>query len=114
MNDKKRSTVMLLILLTVTAFAFYAYQTAQNAPAPAQLALPTLIPGAALPDGVQPVEVTVASVPMPIDSTPNYDPNDPYGVKFGLGGLGILLVLILVQYGTQAAGNAIGNMKKPR
>lgn len=30
------------------------------------------------------------------DTTPNYDPNDPLGVKFGMTGMGIILLFVLI------------------
>jgi len=41
------------------------------------------------------------------DSTPNYDPNDPYGAKFGFGALGILCLVIIIDWAIKSAFRAM-------
>lgn len=32
------------------------------------------------------------------DTTPNYDPDDPFGVKFGLGGMAVVGIIIVLDW----------------
>lgn len=72
-----------------------------------ELALPTILyTGTPTEEAVR--TETVSATPEPSvtpdtsnewtanDTTPNYDPNDPYGVKFGMTGMGIILLFVLI------------------
>lgn len=87
----KKSLTQGLLLLTLLFTGLYVYQTNRNAP-------PSAMPsGEAVTTDVDPAgAVNVDS--QASDVTPNYDPDDPFGVKFGLGGMAVVGMLIVLDW----------------
>lgn len=112
----RREIVKWAVALIALAIGYYVINGMQGNSSATQVVLPTIL---ATQDGallqVETATPTATTEPAAVtsgewttqDTTPNYDPNDPYGVKFGMTGMGILLVLILLNWLFGAAGSAL-------
>lgn len=104
--------VALLVLVAVFGIYLILYGSGALENSTGELALPTIHTTGTLTE-VSTTETVVATatatetlVPTATigpsgewtvnDTTPNYDPNDPYGVKFGMAGMGIILLFVLI------------------
>ncbi|MBP9813971.1 hypothetical protein KBC80_02130 [Candidatus Woesebacteria bacterium] len=124
MKEKtRREIVKWAVVLIALAIGYYVINGMQGTSSATHVVLPTIL---ATQDGTQLSQVETATptaTTAPVvsdtsgewtrqDTTPNYDPGDPYGVKFGMKGMGILLILILLNWLFGAAGSAIGSRRK--
>ena len=113
----RREIVKWAVAFIALALGWYVINGMNGTSSATQVVLPTIL---ATQDGTQLLQVETATptaTTAPVadtsgewtaqDATPNYDPNDPYGVKFGMKGMGILLVLILLNWLFGAAGSAL-------
>ena len=118
MKYNKRTIVQWLIFVTVLAFGVHVYNQYQTNQAANQIVLPTILATTQEATLQSQIETTPTATTAPVvsdtsgewtrqDTTPNYDPGDPYGVKFGMGAMGILLILILLNWLFGAAGSAL-------
>lgn len=107
MNKKTRKRVFGLALVAILGIVLI-WQGASGGTQANEMALPTIHTTGTLTE----VSTTETVTPTPTatatattgpsgewtihDTTPNYDPNDPYGVKFGMTGMGIILLFVLI------------------
>ncbi|GEM_PF-867749 len=107
MNKKTRKRVFGLALVAILGIVLI-WQGASGGTQANEMALPTILyTGTPTEEAVRTETVTATPEPTVTpdtsnewtvnDTTPNYDPNDPYGVKFGMAGMGIILLVILLQ-----------------
>lgn len=107
MNKKTRKRVLSLALIACLGIVLI-WQGVSGGTQANEMALPPILyTGTPTEEAVR--TETVSATPEPSvtpdtsnewtvnDSTPNYDPNDPYGVKIGFTGMGIILLVILLQ-----------------
>lgn len=108
MNKQNKKTIMQWLFVGLLIIGIYmVYRDVQSKVEQAAIAPNT----EEVSSGADTSPETQGNTVAVTDATPNYDPNDPYGVKFGFSALGFLGVLIILDWALKQGVRAVSKRR---